>query len=115
VFRAAKPAIIGVRVIAGRIRPNQRLIMPDGRSLGRIRSIRSGEDVVKEATQGQEVAVAIDDVTIGRQADVNDVVHIDLLESAVKELAKVDMTEDERMTLEEVIAIKRKEEPFWGM
>ncbi|MDR0335100.1 MAG: translation initiation factor IF-2 [Methanomassiliicoccaceae archaeon] len=115
VFHAAKPAIVGVRVLAGRIRPNQRLIMPDGRSVGKIRSIRSGEEVVKEATQGQEVAVAIDDVTIGRQADVNDVIYVDLLGSAVKEMSKMDMTDDERMTLEEVIAIKRKEDHFWGM
>jgi len=115
VFRAAKPAIIGVRVLAGRIRPNQRLIMPDGRSIGKIRSIRSGEEVIKEATQGQEVAVAVDDITIGRQADVEDVIYVDILGSAAKEMAKMDITEDERMTLEEVIAIKRKEEPFWGM
>jgi len=115
VFRAAKPAIVGVRVLAGRIRPNQRLIMPDGRSLGKIRSIRSGEDVIKEAAQGQEVAVAVDDITIGRQADVGDVIYVDLLASAVKEMATTDMTEDERMTLGETVAIKRKEEPFWGM
>ncbi|MCL2785711.1 MAG: translation initiation factor IF-2 [Methanomassiliicoccaceae archaeon] len=115
IFRAAKPAIVGVRVLAGRIRPNQRLIMPDGRSLGKIRSIRSGEEVIKEASQGQEVAVAIDDITIGRQADVDDAIYVDILESAAKEMSKLDMTEDERMTLAEVIAIKRKEEPFWGM
>ncbi|MDR0791093.1 MAG: translation initiation factor IF-2, partial [Methanomassiliicoccaceae archaeon] len=115
IFRAAKPAIVGVRVLAGRIRPNQRLIMPDGRSVGKIKSIRSGEEVVKEATQGQEVAVAIDDITIGRQADAEDVIYIDILGSAVKEMAKMDITEDERMTMDEVIAIKRKEEPFWGM
>ncbi|MCL1984014.1 MAG: translation initiation factor IF-2 [Methanomassiliicoccaceae archaeon] len=115
IFRAAKPAIVGVRVLAGRLRPNQRLIMPDGRSMGRIRSIRSGEEVIKEATQGQEVAVAIDDITIGRQADVGDVIYVDLLASAVKDIAKTDITEDERMTLDEIISIKRKEEPFWGM
>jgi translation initiation factor 5B len=115
IFRAAKPAIVGVRVLAGRIKPNQRLIMPDGRPMGKIRSIRSGEEVIKEATQGQEVAVAIDDVTIGRQADADDVIYIDLLESAAKELFKTDITEDERMALDETVAIKRKEEPFWGM
>ncbi|MCL2608216.1 MAG: translation initiation factor IF-2 [Methanomassiliicoccaceae archaeon] len=115
IFRAAKPAIVGVRVLTGRLRPNQRLIMPDGRSVGKIRSIRSGEEVVKEAIQGQEVAVAIDDITIGRQADVEDVIYIDLLGSVIKEFAKTEITDDERMTLDEVISIKRKEDPFWGM
>jgi translation initiation factor 5B len=89
--------------------------MPDGRSIGKIRSIRSGEEVIKEAAQGQEVAVAIDDITIGRQADAEDVIYVDLLESAVKEMFRMDITEDERMTLDETVAIKRKEEPFWGM
>ena len=115
IFRAAKPAIVGVRVLAGRIRPNQRLIMPDGRSIGKIKSIRSGEDVIREAMQGQEVAVAIDDITIGRQACAEDVVYVDLLESAAKEMTKMELTEDERMTLGETISIKRREEPFWGM
>jgi len=115
VFRATKPAIVGVRVLAGRLRPNQRLIMPDGRSMGKIRSIRSGEDVVKEAMQGQEVAVAIDDITIGRQADVDDVIYVDLLETAAKEMIKMELNEDEKMVLDETISIKRKEEPFWGM
>jgi translation initiation factor 5B len=115
IFRATKPAIVGVRVLAGRIRPNQRLIISDGRSVGKIKSIRSGEEVIKEATQGQEVAVAIDDITIGRQADAGDVLYVDILGSAVKEMSKMDITEDERMTLDEIIAIKRKEEPFWGM
>lgn len=115
IFRAAKPAIVGVRVLAGRIRPNQRLITKDGRSVGKIKSIRNGEEVIKEAAQGQEVAVAIDDITIGRQADAGDVIYVDLLGSALKELSKADLTEDERMTLDETTAIKRKEELFWGM
>jgi translation initiation factor 5B len=61
------------------------------------------------------VAVAIDDITIGRQADAEDVIYVDILGSAVKEMTKMDITEDERMTLDEIIVIKRKEEPFWGM
>src|SRR2546426_400470 len=58
VFRVSKPAIVGVRVLAGRIRPGQSLMRDDGREGGRIRSIRSGEQTLEEARTGQEVAVA---------------------------------------------------------
>ncbi len=115
VFRASKPAIVGIRVLSGRVRQNLRLIDENGRPVGKIRSLRDGEDVVKEAVQGDEVACAIDDITIGRQAKEEDVLYIDLLESSVREFQKLDLNEDERMTLDEVIAIKRKDDPFWGM
>lgn len=114
-FRASKPAIVGVRVLAGRIRPGEDLIGPDGRDLGRIRSIRIGEDAQKEAKQGDEVAVAIDGVTAGRQINEGDVVYVDLIESGYKQLKAIDLTEDEKMAMEETVAIKRLEEPFWGM
>ncbi|NLL94238.1 MAG: translation initiation factor IF-2 [Thermoplasmatales archaeon] len=116
VFRVSKPAIVGVRVLAGRIRPNQRLLSTDGRVIGKIRSIRSGEDAVRESVQGDEVAIAIDDVTIGRQAKEGDVLLVDLHEGFVKSVAPAaDLNEDETMAMQEVVAIKRREEPFWGM
>jgi len=114
-FHASKPAIIGVRVLAGRIRPGETLIGTDGQDLGKIRSIKDGEDSLKEAKQGDEVAVAIDGVTIGRQVVDNDVIYVNLIESAVKQLATMDITEDEKMAMQEVIDIKRKGDPFWGM
>ena len=115
VFRVTKPAIVGVRVLAGRIKQGQKLLSADGREVGKIKSIRNGEDPVKEATQGQEVAVAIDDITIGRQVDVEDILYVDLIGSSLKELQAMDLNEDEKMTLEETTMIKRRSEPFWGM
>ena len=115
IFRASKPAIVGVRVLSGRIRVGQSLLGADGRDIGRIKSIHTGEDALKEAKQGDEIAVGIDGATVGRQIDEEDIIYVDLIGSAIKELSSMDLTEDEKMTLEETIAIKRKEEPFWGM
>lgn len=115
IFRASKPAIVGVRILAGRVRPGQRIISPEGREIGRIRSLRSGEDTVRESKQGDEVAMAIEGLTVGRQADAEDILYIDLLESAAKELPSLDLNDDERLTLEETVTIKRKEDPFWAM
>ncbi len=79
-------------------------------------SERAGEEVLKDASQGDEVAMAIDGVTVGRQIDVEDVIYVELMESTIKELqTKADLNEDEKMTLEEYLEIKRKSDPFWGM
>src|SRR5439155_649934 len=63
-FRASKPAIFGVRVLGGRIRTGESLMRQDGRSLGRIKAIRSGEKSLDGAGQGQEVAISVDGITI---------------------------------------------------
>ena len=115
VFRASKPAIVGVRVLAGRIRPGENLLGSDGRDAGRIKSIHTGEDALKEAKQGEEVAVAIEGVTVGRQIDEEDIIYVDLIESGYKQLIGLELNDDEKMAMEETVAIKRKEDPFWGM
>ena len=115
VFHATKPAIVGVRILAGKVRANLRLIKSDGTDAGKIRSLRDGEEVLKGASQGDEVAMAIDGVTVGRQIDVEDIIYVELLESTIKELQKTDLNEDERMALQEYLDIKRKQDKFWGM
>jgi len=115
VFRVSKPAIVGVRVLAGRLRVGQSILRPDGRELGKIKSIRSGDDSLKEVRQGAEVAVAITNVTVGRQIRVEDVLYVDVPEGHARALMRMDLSADDRMVLEETVDIKRKEEPFWAM
>jgi len=114
VFRVSKPAIVGVRILAGRIRPGQGLMKLDGQSVGKIKSIRSGEETLKEAIAGQEVAIAIDEPTVGRQIDVEEVMLVDIPEGHVADLAKFELKQDELEVLEQVKQVKRKEKPFWG-
>ncbi len=114
VFRVSKPAIVGVRVLAGRIRQGQALMREDGRSVGRIKSIRSGEKTMREAKMGEEVAIAIDDATVGRQIDVEDVLLVDIPESHARQLLEQKLSFDETEVLEKVVEIRRKENPFWG-
>ncbi len=115
IFRVSKPAICGVRILAGRIRPGQRLIRDDGKEIGKIKSIRSGDDSLKEAITGQEVAIAIEGPTVGRQIDVEMVLYIDIPESHCKELKSQELNADELDVLEQVCTIKRKDDKFWGM
>ncbi len=115
IFRLSKPAIVGVRVLGGRIRVGQRILRKDGRVVGRIKSMRKGENNVIEAIMGEEVAVAIEGVTIGRQIKAGETYYIDIPEEHGKKLFRMDLKYEDREVLEEIARIKRKEKPFWGL
>lgn len=115
-FRVSGPAVIGVRVLAGRLKAGQSLLKDDGRVLGPIRSIQSEGKAVTEAIQGQEVAIALEGVTVGRQIREDEVLFVDLHGGEAKQLFQMEkLTGDERDVLEKVTRIKRRAEKFWGM
>lgn len=117
VFRVSKPAIIGVRVLAGKLRPGMKLMREDGRVVGTVKSIQSEKKSLKEAIQGQEVAISIDGPTVGRQIKRGDILYTDLPEGVVKKLKGMkDLSYDEREVLDRIIEIKRKTvDRFWGL
>jgi len=75
VFRQSKPAIVGIEVLAGKISSGIRLMREDGRVVGRVREIQSEGKTIKSAEMGDKVAIAIENVTIGRQLNEGDVVY----------------------------------------
>ena len=117
VFRTHKPAIVGMRILGGRLRVDQKFLVSDGRVIGQVKSIRKGEESVKEAVPGEEVAVAIDDVTIGRQVDQGDVVYVDVPEGDARKFFRTPgmLNADELEVLKEIQKIKQKETRFWAM
>ena len=114
-FRISKPAIVGVRVLGGKLQPDRRLLKKDGRVVGNIKSIRDGDHSLDIAEQGDEVAIAISGITVGRQIDEEEDLYIDMPEGDAKKMKEIELTFDEKRILEEIKEIKQKEEPFWGM
>ncbi|KAA8922945.1 translation initiation factor IF-2 [Thermoplasma sp.] len=114
IFRASKPVIVGVRVETGQIKVGDNLIRGDGKYAGTIKSIRNEDISVRYQDAPAEVAVAIDNVTLNRQIFPDDVLYVDINENVVKELRRAPMEKDIMDTLEEIIKIKRKDNPFWG-
>ena len=112
-FRVSKPAVVGVRVLAGRVHIGQGLLK-DGNRVGRIKSIRSGQESLKEARQGAEVAISVEGVTVGRQIEEGDVLLVDIPESHARKLRKLEMTPVEKEVYEELLALHRKKDHFWG-
>ncbi|HDM67306.1 MAG TPA: translation initiation factor IF-2, partial [Thermoplasmatales archaeon] len=116
IFRVSNPAIVGVRVLAGRIREGITLMREDGRLVGKIRGIQSQNKPLEEAKQGEEVAISIDGVTVGRQIKGGDILYTDIPARDAKKLREMDvLTIDERDVLEKIYEIKRKTDKFWGI
>jgi len=116
VFRVNHPAVIGVRVVAGRIKSGTKLLKEDGRAIGRIKGIQSDNKSVEEAMQGEEVAISIEGVTVGRQIKENDILYTDIPAEDAKKLRKMDvLNADEKDALEKITEIKRKTDKFWGI
>ncbi|MEE9440782.1 MAG: translation initiation factor IF-2 [Candidatus Thermoplasmatota archaeon] len=116
VFRVSHPAVIGVRILAGRIKDGMRLMREDGKVIGTIRGIQSENKSIEEAIQGQEVAISIEGVTVGRQIKGDDILYTSIPESDAKKLKEMDVLNiDEKDILNRIIEIKRKGNKFWGM
>ena len=114
-FRSKGPAIVGMRVVGGRVHIGQRLMKLDGTPVGQIKSLRTRDsEDVKEANQGDEVAVAIQGPTVGRHIDELDEFYVDVPEKHAKRLKKIELTPIEQEILDELIRLHRKENHFWG-
>ncbi|PKK86306.1 MAG: translation initiation factor IF-2 [Thermoplasmata archaeon HGW-Thermoplasmata-1] len=115
-FRVNHPAVIGVRILAGRIRSGQKLMRDDGKTVGTIKSIQVEKKTIAEAINGQEAAIAIDGATVGRQISEEDILYVELPEGDAKILLKMDkLSSDEKEVLERVCELKRKADKFWAM
>ncbi len=117
IFRRSKPAVIGVKVLAGELRKDVRLIRPDGTPAGVVRSMQKSGENISTAKEGDEIAVAIDGVTIGRQLEGDEVLFVDLPERHAKVIERELMetlSEAARSAFLEFLEIKRKDNPFWG-
>jgi translation initiation factor 5B len=117
VFRQSNPAVVGVRVLGGKLRGDVDLVKLDGKKVGHLKSMQLRQENIREADAGLEVAISIEGATIGRQLNVGDDLLVDLPERHVKVLER-EMLKNLNISTQEVlaefVAIRRKSEPFWG-
>lgn len=117
VFRQSNPAIFGVQVLGGRVRPGRVVMRDDGKVVGVIKGIQKDRQSVAEATRNENVAISMTNAIIGRHFFEEDILYSDISESNFKKLKdfKKYLTEDEIEILREIAEIKRKENPMWGI
>lgn len=117
VFRQTKPAIFGIEVLAGKVKPRTSLLTSDGKELGEIKSIESEGQKLEELPAGQKAAIAVEGVTVGRQIKEGDVLFIAVDERSFRKFKekKEFLSQAELSCLKEIAEIKRKENPTWGL
>ncbi len=114
VFRQSKPAIFGVEVLAGTIKPNY-ILRSDDKIIGEIKQIQLRGENVKEAKIGDKVAISMEGVTMGRQIKENDILEVVLNDKDLKILEKIKnkLREDEIELLEQQEEKLKKERIKW--
>jgi len=117
VFRQSNPAVVGVRVLGGKLRNDVNLIKLDGKKVGHLKSMQLRQENIREADAGLEVAISIEGATVGRQLNVGDDLFVDVPERHVKVLEKEmlkSLNTSTQEILEEYTSMRRKTEPFWA-
>jgi len=118
IFRRSKPAIVGVRVEAGGIKPGSPLINLNGERVGVIQQIQKEGKPLPKAEAGEEVAISIPEAVVGRSLKEDEVLLVDVPArdaSLVNRVFKSQLEPHYLEALEEVSSIKRRENPFYGL
>ena len=118
IFRRAKPAIFGVEVLGGSIKPKYSFVRGEnGEDVGEVQQIQDKGKAVSEAKVGMQVAVSMDDPIVGRHVFEKDILYVKVPERDAKALMSTcleKVSEDEQEVLKEYIRLMQKKTPFWG-
>ncbi len=117
VFRRSNPAIVGVEVLAGRIKPKYPLMNEKGKVVGTIAQIQDRGQSIPEATKGMKVAISMREPVVGRHIREGETLYVAVPENDARLLLREynDMLEeDSRKALEEIVEIRRKLDPLWA-
>jgi len=118
VFRRAKPAIFGVEILAGNIKPKYGLVRAEnGEEIGEIQQIQEKGEALSTAGQGMQVAVSVDKPIFGRHIFEKDMLYVKVPEKHAKALQTKfteKLTPEELEALNEYLNLMRKKVPFWG-
>ena len=118
VFRRAKPAIFGVEVQGGILKPKYSLMREEnGEDIGEVQQIQDKGKAVPEAKEGAQVAISMDKPVVGRHVFERDILYVKVPEADAKVLATTCsemLSASQKAVLQEYVKIMQKKTPFWG-
>ncbi|MBI3334345.1 translation initiation factor IF-2 [Candidatus Pacearchaeota archaeon] len=115
VFRNSNPAIFGVRVLAGKIKVGIPLIDEQGEEVARVKSLQHEKTTVSEATEGQELALALPGIAFDRRLKDVRILYANISASQFKQFKKHKdlLTAKELQVLQEFADLKQKTDSSW--
>jgi translation initiation factor 5B len=107
VFRNSNPAIFGIRVVGGKLKEGVPLIDERGEEMGRVKGVQHEKQAVKEATEGQEVALSLSGANFERGLAGKKYLYASLTPEHVKALKKEKdlLSASELQVVQEIISI----------
>ncbi|MFA6072735.1 MAG: translation initiation factor IF-2 [Candidatus Woesearchaeota archaeon] len=117
IFRQSNPCIAGVEVIEGVLKSGTMFIGKDGSKLDEMKSMQSENKNINIAERGRQVAASFPNIIAGRHLKEGDVYYSDLNEEEFQKLKGLSkhLTKSEFELLKEIVKIKRKTNPLWGV
>ncbi|MGC9005289.1 MAG: translation initiation factor IF-2 [Candidatus Micrarchaeia archaeon] len=113
-FRISKPAVFGVEVLDGKIKPGANVMDAKGNIIGEIKGIEEKKEAILEASVGMQVAISMDEVVLDKDIHEGDILYTYLTKEEIelwKEREEL-LTEDAKFALEEIkkIILKKRME-----
>ncbi len=119
IFRNSNPAVFGVSVEAGTLKPKVSLITDKGKKVGRVHQLQDKGQNIDKIDKGGEAAISIRGIEIGRDIDKDETLFVSVPESHVRQLNSRfinELRKDQKEALKEYIKIKRNtEHAWWGI
>jgi translation initiation factor 5B len=119
IFRRSSPAIVGIEVLAGVIKPRITLLNEKSDEIGEIAQIQDEGKTLTRATRGSSVAISIKgNILIGRNANEGDTLYANIPEhdiKLIKEKLGSELTAEDLQALSEFIEIRRKKNPIFAL
>jgi translation initiation factor 5B len=116
-FRKNDPAVFGVEILAGKLRPKVRLMDSKGKELGMIEQIQDQGKSLPEANTGDKIAISVQGPTLGRQIKENDVIYTLPRSHEVKLIRTKyfgSLTPAEVDVLDDIMNLKSETDPMFG-
>jgi translation initiation factor 5B len=111
IFRRSKPAIVGIEVLEGIIKPKYPVMNKDGKLIGEILRIQDKGKDVQEAKTGMQAAISIDKGVVGRNIEEGDILYVAVPEAHAQSFLtkfKDELTPEELNLLKEILELKSK-------
>lgn len=117
VFRRNNPAIFGVEIKVGRLKQKSVVMNEEGREIGTIHQIQDKGKSLDEAKKDMQVAISMNEPTVGRQVNEGDVLYTVPPSEDAKLLLdrfKYRLNEEELKVLDQILEVKRRTNPLYG-